>query len=356
MKKKSYSYTRRSRMGYKKHIFHIDSRDRFNYQETTSGRYVVPTPNIVKNVVGARLLSAELPTSYYVFRQVFGNTTMRVSLLGDSVVTKNITIPDGNYTNSFIVAAVQTALESTFETTFTCSISVTTLKMSISENSGIPIKIHTDTHDTMEEYSQTLSHFLGFTYKKPCEGVVVESPGIVSLNPFTYMILDITELHQGVYEGGIYGTRYSPGGAFSKVPIYNNSFEYTFWEPKNPPELSYTPSLPRLDRLTVLWRFHTMHEVDFNSMDHSFTIEITTLDEEDQTKEDELVRMFRTLISTNTTANHSDGDTTKRTKERVHYIETTNENKGTPRSIMYTGGILLVCILGYYIYSRKTNG
>jgi hypothetical protein len=345
-------------MGRRTHILHIDSRDRVAYRETSSGKYIVPTPRILRNVVGARLLSAELPTSYYVFREAFGNTTLRVTVNNH---TRDVTLPDGNYNITWMMAALQTALEEAFEDpglTFTVTISVTTLKMSIQNLEGYTVTVHTDTHETLDEYSQTLAHFLGCPFGEVCEGDPMISPGIVSLNPFTYMMLDIRELNQGAYEGGVYGSRYSPSGVFSKVPVRNNSFEYTFWEPENPPTLHFRPPIPRLDRLTVWWRFHTMADVDFNGMDHSFTIEVITEEEgETDPMEDALQRL------THHVSNTVSKDRAENSLPATHEQHATGDHhtthitlppeKGIPPAVLYMGIFMSVCAVGYYmIYAR----
>lgn len=242
------------------HLVHVDSRDRLDWETTTPTNYVFPLPTDLRQVVGARIVSVEMPSSFYVFKSSYGNTSLEVTLGGS--LTKNVIIPDGNYTSTTIQQALQTALNDAFSpSTFACVISQTTLQLSIQESTDQTIEIDTSGAEDEFEFSKTLAYFLGFRYGVSAVGdPILTAPGVVSLNPFTYSLLDITELQGGAssYEGGMYGARYAPASAFAKIPINNNSFEYTFWEPTTPTTIRCNPALPRLTQLTVRWRFHDM--------------------------------------------------------------------------------------------------
>ncbi|NBS71544.1 hypothetical protein EBT31_21930, partial [bacterium] len=77
------------------HTVLVDSRDRLDTPGATSSHYVIRLPSILKRVVSARLVSAEIPASFYIFRNTYGNTSLDVTVNG---VAKTVTIPDGNYT------------------------------------------------------------------------------------------------------------------------------------------------------------------------------------------------------------------------------------------------------------------
>lgn len=266
-------------------IVHFDSRDRFEYADTTSSDYVLPMPVILHEVVKARLISVELPSSFYVFRQVYGNTSIRVTVYDtvSGTQTATVTLPDGNYNASTISAALQSALDTQFAPlTFTVALSQSTLKTQIENVDGYEVEVHTGDAENHIEYAKTLPFFLGYQYDSTTKGSPCVSQNVASINPFTYAMLDVRELGSGSYEGGMYGSRYSPSTAvFAKIPINNNSFEYTFWEPQTMAVVDLNPVVSRLDRLSVTWRFHDMTLIDFHNMDHSFTIEFVTKDGQD---------------------------------------------------------------------------
>lgn len=266
-------------------IVHFDSRDRLEYDETTSTSYVIPMPVILHDVVKARLVSVEMPASFYVFQAAYGNTSLRVTVYDTVSGTQSttITIPDGNYNASTIATTLQSSLDSFFAPlTFTVSISQSTLKTTIENIDGYDVEVHTNDTDTHIEYAKTLPYFLGFQFDTTSKGAPLVSQNVASINPFTYAMLDIRELGSGSYEGGMYGTRYSPSNSvFAKIPINNNSFEYTFWEPQTMAVVDFNPVVAKLDRVSVSWRFHDMTPIDFQNMDHSFSIEFITKTGED---------------------------------------------------------------------------
>ena len=268
----------------KRYTIHFDSQDRSRFGETTPSGYTLLMPRILRNVVSAKLISAEIPTSYYIFKSSYGNTSMRVSLYtGSGTLTQTVTLPDGNYGSS-ITSVLKASLEAAFPTyTFDCTVSLTTMKLSIEESGGNDVQVHTDDATDSINFRSTLPYYLGFSYDTLSKGAPLVADHIINLNPATYVILDIDELNQN-NEGGLYGSRHSPRGIFAKLPINTNSFEYCFWEPDNPVEVLMNPMIPRLDRLTVSWRFHNLEAVDFDNFEHSFTIEFEVEEEDPDRK------------------------------------------------------------------------
>jgi len=226
-----------------------------------------------------------MPTSFYVFQQAYGNTHFRMTLYDtvNGTSTKTISIPDGNYNALSIGSTLQTSLDEAFAPrTFTVGVSQSTLQVSIENIDGYEIEIHTDDVETYTAYVKTLPYFLGFRFNTPVKGQSIVSHDVVKMNPFTYAMIDIRELGTASHEGGMYGSRYGPSSSvFAKIPINNNSFEYTYWEPQNTTLIDFNPVVARLDKLTVHWRFHDMTPIDFQNMDHSFTIEFVTKDDRD---------------------------------------------------------------------------
>lgn len=202
----------------KRYTVHFDSQDRVRFNDTTPSEYTLLMPRILRNVVSAKLLSAEVPTSYYVFRDAYGNTSMSVSLhTGSETVTQTITLPDGNY-GSNITDVLKGTLEEAFPGyTFECAVSPITMKLSIAESEGNEVQIHTDDVADAISFRSTLPHYLGFSFDTLAKGSPLIADHIINVNPATYAILDIDELNQS-NEGGLYGTRHSPRGIFAKLP------------------------------------------------------------------------------------------------------------------------------------------
>jgi hypothetical protein len=73
----------------------IDTRFRDNYYTTTSSNFHVDLPLKLSEVVSLQLSAFELPTTFYVISQVFGNNFFVLEIPGEEPLV--ITIPDGNY-------------------------------------------------------------------------------------------------------------------------------------------------------------------------------------------------------------------------------------------------------------------
>lgn len=73
----------------------IDTRFRDNYYTTTSSNFHVDLPLRLTQVVSLQLSALELPNTFYVISQVFGNNFFVLEISGEEPLV--VTIPDGNY-------------------------------------------------------------------------------------------------------------------------------------------------------------------------------------------------------------------------------------------------------------------
>jgi len=249
----------------------IDSidRDYYLYPSPTQYNFKLSTP--FKNVVAIRLLSMEIPMSFYVFTAEKGNTTLLIKEAGLSPFVK-ATIPDGNYTIPDLCFAVQDALiAATGNDTYIISYNTSTLKINIS-NTNVQFRIDTQTNSLEQGLFWGLGYFLGFdkgvysSNNKSLTGV-----RIMNINPYNYMILDLGDLNM-VQEG------VTTKGYFTKVPLNVNNFNYVYLTPEccSYNVAKFDPPIGRLDTISVLWRFHDGVRIDFNGYNHSFMIEIIT--------------------------------------------------------------------------------
>jgi len=249
-----------------KHTLLIDSRDR---DAGMPGSYRIILPKMYENVIGARLLTAEIPSTFYIFTASSGNTTLYVTLDGQSVPV-SITVPDGNYGSTEMQSALLDALNETTALTWSVSISSTTQKITLSNTDLVDFSVD----------ASGLGKYLGFSGVQLSEEGSVTSSSVVSLNPHTYILLDIYELN-GIDEGRIGGGG-SGRGAFVKIPFNANSFEYAILDVQRGTMPRVDVNIARLDRLRIRLRFHEDGEIiDFNGVDHSFTLEIITRDRGD---------------------------------------------------------------------------
>lgn len=242
----------------------IDSRDRDITKYPNPSEYVIDLPTIYKNVTSARLVSAELPSSYYVFSSSKGNTTLKINI-SSPALSRSITIPDGNYGLANLEVVLQSAINAAFSNdgvTFEVAVDRTTYKMTITCSNASKI-VGIDTT------GQSLAYYLGFKSGGTGTGFVVGS-GVVSLNPETYILISIDPLDR-VDEAGANG-----GGdrVFAKIPISVNSFDVAMYD-KQLTCNTILPPIAKLDKMRVRMRFHGSSSlIDFNGADHSLTIEL----------------------------------------------------------------------------------
>lgn len=257
------------------HSILIDSRDRDFVKYPTPSDYVITFPTTYKNVTKARLISAELPSSFYVFNCHAGNTSLKMILLPFN--TKDIVIPDGNYDQSTFEVVVEGAMNEAYagdHVTFIVSIDPMTLKTTITcSDASKTIGIDTTTTNTRQT-GWGLAYYLGFPQKNTMysgAGSLI-SPSSVSINPELYILISIDPLDT-VDESGIDG---SGGGdwIFAKVPFNVNSGDICFYDKQITCNL-LSPPIPKIDKMRVRMRFHGSSElVDFNGIDHSVTLEL----------------------------------------------------------------------------------
>jgi hypothetical protein len=235
----------------------------------------VRLPETFHNVTRARLMTAELPTSFFVFSAQRGNTTIRVGLDGDF---RDVTIADGSYGFKTIASELAASLALAFPgRTFTVAISPVTLRCTItSSNGGDTIAIDTTALATTARTQWGLAYYLGFERDVVAQGTtasgVVVSPRVCNVNPELYVLLDIREMST-VRETGIYGEGGMMGKVFAKIPLNVESFQYVFFD-RQITHNELAPPIARLESLRISFRFHDGTPINFRGIDHSMTIEI----------------------------------------------------------------------------------
>lgn len=258
-----------------RHHLLVDSRDRDFVAFPRPDTYRLRLPRRYRGVVGARVLSADIPSSFFVFSAARGNTTLKVRLGG---VAKTLVLPDGNYDTESMCAELRTALLAAYPAnTFAIEVDPRTMQLVVSCYQGGTFAV--DTTGVGSDAPPTdwgLAYYLGFPKGALTSGATVRSPGMVNVNPVTYILLDIAELG-AIDEAGMYGAGGSGPGAFCKIPINAISFEYIYKDLDTATDLvDSRPPVPKLETLTVRFRYHDGKPVDFRGVEHSFLLELVT--------------------------------------------------------------------------------
>ena len=94
-------------------ILNIDSRFRDNYYSTPSTNFNIILPMNLNNVLRMHLSAIELPTSYYVVSKQYSNNffSIQINKTDGTILSSVVNIPDGNYTQSSIIDAINNQLQ-----------------------------------------------------------------------------------------------------------------------------------------------------------------------------------------------------------------------------------------------------
>lgn len=258
------------------HLLFIDSRDRDFEVYPTPNEYRVRLPQTYYNVTSARLVSAEIPKSFYTFSTLKGNTSLSISV--GTGPPQTVTIEDGNYTFESLKTALEVGLSSTTGLTWTIMFSSTTNRTLMFNAEGVDFTVHSLESDRPTDYG--LQFYLGFRSGMDYTSVGGElsSDRPASFHGVSYIFMDIEELKGGA-EGGLYGAQVG-GRPFARlsmdpiaqgVAVLDTSKCTDVW-------LTQQPMIPRLKELRIRFRHHDGSIVDFNGVDHSFVMCLETRD------------------------------------------------------------------------------
>jgi hypothetical protein len=271
----------------------IDSRDRQFTPQSSPGEYTVTLPAVYQNVYSAVLKSIEIPFSFYTFSACAGNTSIVVTAGSQ----KTITIPDGNYTANSLTAELETQLNAAFSPspTFTCTYSSITGKLTITSSTSFTLNLSSAdpanaacgkaTNFTYETW-QNLAYFLGFnqetTASTSVSGVqTVVGDFAMNPSPSTYFLMELGLLNK-IDETALDNKKSGRiNGAFAKIPVNVNTGDYIFIIDTGTAPLNYrvyNPPIGKLSQLHVKFRHHDGRIIDFNGVEHSFTLELELLD------------------------------------------------------------------------------
>jgi len=259
----------------------IDSRDRSLERDPNANQYRIKLPKTLRNVSSCRLVTAEIPGSFYVFHSNRSNVSLRVTAGGASART--VQIPNGNYTGSSIATGLQGALNTAFTAdgvTFSVSVSETTNKISIASSSHPSDPVVVDCSDGQPGVGSGpsdwgLGYYLGFPKATTTGTGLVTGTRIVLTKPEAYLLLKIKGLDT-VLECGLNGST-ELLQCFAKIPfnIASNSFSVAYFD-KLITDNVLNPIVERLQWLDISLCFHDGSLVEFEGAEHSFTLEFYT--------------------------------------------------------------------------------
>ena len=153
----------------------IDSRFRPNYYGTKSTNYDIVLPAIQKNVIGLRVASIELPTTYYAVSAYNENNTCLILDANNTTRGWLLTLPDGNYEQSWSNNSKATFIEDAMNTAIINSQPVSII---INENGQSTPNLAGDSL-TATDLTYGLDRVSGKSFFKAGAGGILETNGFI---------------------------------------------------------------------------------------------------------------------------------------------------------------------------------
>jgi hypothetical protein len=258
----------------KKHVLYLDSADRDVSAYPTPTSYRLRFPRTYRNICRAVLAEAIIPESFDQWGPV---AYIRLGLSGSPV--QSIPLPSMTYSASSsdttsLSSSIKSSLESAYVgKTFTVSFSiglgnVRTFEVSCNDGDSMIIEVGIDSIST--EYAR----YLGFS--ETTTGVSLVSRHNVNFRPITYLIMDISPLNHAE-EGGL-GSHDTGRRCFCKIPFVGTNSDtpshVLFSDGMSGNVVDLDPPSGKIDFIDVSFRTHTGTAIDFQHVDHSFTLHL----------------------------------------------------------------------------------
>lgn len=251
----------------------LDSRDRDYTKYPSSSEFALRLPETLHNVRAAKLVDAQVPSTFYVFSEARGTTALVVTHSTNRAV---VAVGAGNYTASEMATELKLRLDQAFASTVptvTWDVSLDATTQTFALVPTPPGAVSVDTTGAPDRPTDFgAAYYLGFpggTVTGADAGSRLTSPHVANMNPETYLCLHVEEL-DGIDQCALYARGGSGRRCFAKVPLDGNSFSRTVYD-----ETAAVSTLRRqadVSKLSVSLRFHDGTLVDLNGAEWSFTV------------------------------------------------------------------------------------
>jgi len=235
----------------------------------------------LKNVVGIRLLSVELPESIYLVSNALMSNWLYIWIPATDI-SGNIFIPEGCYDATVIQSTLENAINNTLGVTnFKVLIDPISKRTTITHNLGYDFELSLYNPDSdicnAIKFEQSLGWILGYRYKLYSNSSSYTSEGLFFSAPLEYMFFSLNDYNFNnssnvvvqLYEN------YIEENILAKIPYTNNSFQILFdgsSDVISPHRQFFGPVDIKKFAMKLLNKFGKV--VDINCMDFSFTLEV----------------------------------------------------------------------------------
>jgi len=195
----------------------IDTKFRDNWSTTRSNDFTVNLPTKLSKIASMQLTSIEFPVAFYGISQCYGNNIFTIEVVESSHThVEVITIPDGNYSNTQLIDAINAILAASAIPAFHLiefEYNSITGKVTIKRLSPgtFTFNLYFNQNSLGEEYTSTsvsmrAGYVLGFTNSTYTGGISYTSEGVINPSPINYVYLAIEDFNQNVTNGFISAT------------------------------------------------------------------------------------------------------------------------------------------------------
>jgi len=276
----------------------IDTRFRENYYATKSSNFHVDLPLRLTQVVSLQLSALELPSTFYVISQVFGNNFFVLEIDSEPSGSLIVTIPDGNYDylalQTYINNFLSTAPGNYQDIQFLADIntpsglgpSAGSGKMVVGSKTGtqqFSINFLTDRYgndDKQTPLPLKIGWLMGFRQGYYENSLTYVSEGIINLTGPRYIYLVIDDYNNSVNDGfyGAFTSSILNKNILARISLQGSVFNYLSKDNYNlitTPRQYFGPVDIQKLQIQLLDEYGRI--LDLNNMDYSFCITFQTV-------------------------------------------------------------------------------
>jgi len=274
----------------------IDTKFRENYFNSASTNFNFSLPINMNNVLQMRLVSIELPNTYYVVSKQYGNNYFTIIVNESTTV---INIPDGNYDNTSIMTCINNQLllagspfnnvnfviNLTNSTTGSCQTLVGFTNIN-DNNTNISLNFQADINglsDLNTPLPLKFGWFLGFRNGIYNNNLNYVSEGCVDISGPKYIFLVVDDYNNNVNNNFIcaYNSSILNKNILARISTQLNTFNAFNVTEQNNLNIITTPreyfGPVNIQSMNIQLLDEYGRVIDLNNMDYSFCINLTTV-------------------------------------------------------------------------------
>ena len=232
----------------------------------------------LKNVVGIRLLSIELPESIYLISSYALNNSFYIWVPATDA-SGTIIIPDGCYDATSLQSSLETAINTTLGVTyFSVAIDPISKKTTIYTTNSYDFDlVFYGENSNNIKFEQTLGWIMGYRVKTYKNGFSYKSEGLFFPAPLDYLFFVLNDYH--IYNSSnliaMFNDSYIDKNILAKIPYSNTTFQVLFDganDVLSPKRQYFGPIDIKKLGLQLLNKYGQI--INLNCMDFSFTLEV----------------------------------------------------------------------------------